>query len=135
ICQPVFNALFKIPRGAANHEVVSSYTFTKDGYLYGFMPHMHLRGKDFVFRAEYPDGRKEVLLSVPRFNFSWQSVYRPVAPIPMPKGAKLVCVAHFDNSKHNPSNPNPDVDVYWGDQTWQEMMIGWVDFAYDRKEQ
>ncbi len=132
LCLPVFNLLFRIPKGADNHEVTSSFTFQKDGYIDGFMPHMHLRGKDFLFRAEYPDGKKEILLSVPKFNFNWQSVYRPVAPLPMPKGTKLVCVAHFDNSKNNPNNPDPHRDVFWGDQTWQEMMIGWVDFAYDR---
>jgi peroxiredoxin len=135
VCRPVFNALFKIPRGADNHEVKATYTFKKDGYVSAFMPHMHLRGKDFQFRAQYPDGREEILLSVPKFNFNWQSVYRPVAPLPMPMGTKILAIAHFDNSKNNPNNPNPDVDVYWGDQTWQEMMIGWVDFAYDRKDE
>lgn len=134
ICQPVFNAVFKIPKGADNYEVKASFTFKKDGYVSAFMPHMHLRGKDFMFRAEYPDGRQETLLFVPKFNFNWQSVYRPLEPLPMPKGTRIVAIAHFDNSKNNPNNPDPQRDVYWGDQTWQEMMIGWVDFAYDRNE-
>jgi len=134
ITLPVFNPIFKIPAGDGHYEVTANYRMQQDGYIGGFMPHMHLRGKDFLYRAEYPDGRKEILLSVPKFNFGWQSVYSPIEPIVMPKDTKLVCVAHFDNSKNNASNPNPNVDVYWGDQTWQEMMIGWVDFAYDRKE-
>jgi peroxiredoxin len=129
---PVFNFLFRIPPGADNYEVKSQYTFSRDGYVVGFMPHMHLRGKDFLYRAVYPDGKKEVLLSVPRFDFGWQSVYRPAAPLPMPKGTRIECVAHFDNSRGNLSNPDPTSAVFWGDQTWQEMMIGWLDVAYDR---
>jgi hypothetical protein len=70
---------------------------------------------------------------VPRFNFGWQSIYRPVKPLPMPKGTKLHCVAHFDNSPNNPNNPDPSKSVGWGDQTWQEMMIGWTDMAFDVK--
>ena len=97
------------------------------------MPHMHLRGKDFLIEALYPDGKAEVLLSVPRFSFGWQSVYRPAAPIRLPAGTRLHCVAHFDNSAKNPNNPDPTRQVFWGDQTWQEMMIGWTDIAYDRK--
>jgi hypothetical protein len=131
ITQPVFNALFRIPPGADNHRVEAALTFPRDGYVIGYMPHMHLRGKDFMIKAIYPDKKEEILLNVPRFNFNWQSIYRPPQPQPMPKGTKIVCVAHFDNSKGNPSNPDPSATVYWGDQTWQEMMIGWVDLAYD----
>jgi len=93
---------------------------------------MHLRGKDFLIKALYPDKREEILLSVPRYNFNWQSVYRPITPVPLPKGTKIVCIAHFDNSKNNPNNPDPTQAIFWGDQTWQEMMIGWIDFAYER---
>jgi hypothetical protein len=131
---PVYNFLFRIPPGAANHEVRSSYTFAREGYVVGFMPHMHVRGKDFLYRARYPDGKTEVLLSVPRFDFNWQSVYRPTEPLRMPKGTKIECVAHFDNSEGNPNNPDPKRAVYWGDQTWEEMMIGWLDVAFDRQQ-
>jgi len=130
---PIFFPFFRIPAGADNHEVKSQYTFKRDGYVVGFMPHMHLRGKDFLYRAVYPDGKQEVLLSVPRFDFGWQSVYRPAQPLPIPKGTRIECVAHFDNSANNPNNPDATRDVFWGDQTWQEMMIGWLDVAYDRK--
>src|SRR5207244_3929522 len=75
VTQPIFDFLFKIPKGADNHEVSAAYRFENDGSIIGFMPHMHLRGKDFLFRAEYPDGKKETLLFVPKFNFYWQSLY------------------------------------------------------------
>jgi peroxiredoxin len=129
--QPIFNALFRIPPHAENYEVESSYVFKKDGFVAGYMPHMHVRGKDFLIKAIYPDGKEETLLYVPRFNFNWQGVYRPYEPLPMPQGTKIVCIAHFDNSRNNPNNPDPDRPVFWGDQTWQEMMIGWVDLAFD----
>ncbi len=126
---PVGNPGFKIPAGADNHPVEQWATFSSDRLLLGFMPHMHLRGKDFKYEVTYPDGRTETLLWVPRYNFNWQSVYRLAEPIPLPKGTKLHCLAHFDNSARNPNNPDPTKDVRWGDQTWEEMMIGWIDVA------
>jgi peroxiredoxin len=129
---PVYNLFFRIPPGDDNFKLESSYTFRKDGAIVGFMPHMHLRGKDFLYQAKYPDKKAEILLSVPRFNFNWQSVYRPAKEIPMPKGTVLECIAHFDNSAKNPNNPDPTAAVRWGDQTWEEMMVGWVDIAYER---
>lgn len=131
---PIFNAFFHIPAGADNHRVEATHTVARDTHIVGFMPHMHLRGKDFTYRAIYPDKKEETLLVVPRFNFNWQGVYRLEEPLRMPKGTKLHCIAHFDNSKDNPNNPDPTVSVNWGDQTWQEMMVGWVDFAYDMKD-
>jgi len=74
-----------------------------------------------------------VLLSVPHYNFGWQASYRLETPYPMPKGSKLHCVGHFDNSAKNPNNPDPTKDVTWGDQTWEEMLIGWTEIVYDRK--
>jgi peroxiredoxin len=134
VTKPVFNQKFLIPPGASNYEVQSSYVLKEDGQVVGIMPHMHLRGKDFTVRAHYPDGKVETLLAVPRFSFSWQSVYRPEPALNVPKGTRIQCVAHFDNSKNNPNNPDPTRPVFWGDQTWEEMMIGWTDFAYERKE-
>ena len=107
--------------------------FTEDAVLMGFMPHMHVRGKSFYIEAVYPDGKTEPLLNVPRFNFNWQNVYRFTEPKKVPKGTKIHCVAYFDNSTKNLNNPDPGKIVKWGDQTWQEMMIGWTDFAFDRK--
>ena len=108
-----------------------SWTFQRNIHLMAFMPHMHLRGKDFLYEAIYPDGKQEILLSVPHYNFNWQSAYRVAEPIRIPKGAKVHCVAHFDNSAKNPNNPDPSKVVSWGEQTWEEMMIGWMDYVLD----
>lgn len=129
---PIHNPGLWIPAGADNYEMEASFKFKQEGYILNFMPHMHLRGKDFLYEAIYPDGKKETLLSVPRFNFGWQSVYRLAKPLPMPKGTTIHCVAHYDNSAKNPNNPDPTQAVFWGDQTWEEMMIGWMDFYYDQ---
>jgi hypothetical protein len=131
---PVINYDFalgkiKIPAGAENFPIEASYTFGFDAQLIEFMPHMHLRGKDFTYEAIYPDGKRVTLLSVPRYQFAWQTLYQAAEPIPMPRGTKLRCIAHFDNSAKNPNNPNPNKDVGWGDQTWEEMMVGWVDYC------
>jgi hypothetical protein len=120
---------FAIPAGDSNYEVKSSWTAKEDTLIRGFMPHMHLRGKDFQYTAVYPDGRSEVVLSVPKYDFNWQLVYNLKEPLLLPKGGRLDCVAHFDNSVNNKFNPNPAETVKWGDQTWQEMMIGWFDFT------
>jgi mono/diheme cytochrome c family protein len=121
----------RIPPGAANHEVRSSYTFPNDAHLLTLMPHMHVRGKDFLYTATYPDGRSEVLLSVPRYDFGWQSIYLLAEPKAMPRGTRIDCLAHFDNSAANPFNPNPKKEVTWGEQTWEEMMIGYIDYYED----
>lgn len=120
---------FLIPPGAANHKVVSKTTFSKDVILYSLFPHMHLRGKSFQFEVIFPDGKRDTLLSVPRYDFGWQANYLLEKPIRLAAGTKIECTAIFDNSALNPNNPNPLSLVYWGDQTWQEMMIGFVDYA------
>ncbi len=127
------NNKFVIPAGDANYQVDSSFTFKADGVVVGFLPHMHLRGKDFEYRVIYPTGEKETLLRVPRYDFNWQLSYYPVTPIVMPKGTRIECTAHFDNSANNKSNPDPSKEVRWGDQSWEEMMIGFVDVAIDVK--
>jgi peroxiredoxin len=132
LTEPIANPVFKIPAGAANYKVEAWFPFHEAGHILAFMPHMHLRGKDFRFEAVYPDGRRETLLSVPHYNFNWQSVYRFAKPVAMPRGSKIHCIAHFDNSAKNPNNPDPTKTVVWGDQTWEEMMIGWMDYLYDR---
>jgi peroxiredoxin len=119
-----------IPAGAANYEAKASTTFTEDVELLSLMPHMHLRGKDFTYQVVYPDGKKETLLSVPRYDFSWQSHYRLARPLRLPAGTRIECTAHYDNSSANPNNPDPRQAVSWGDQTWEEMMIGFLDYAY-----
>jgi hypothetical protein len=90
---------------------------------------MHLRGKDFEYRARFPDGRTEILMSMPQYDFNWQSGYALRKAQPLPVGTVIECTAHFDNSAGNPHNPNPKSEVRWGDQTWQEMMIGFIDLV------
>ncbi len=123
------NVGFRIPAGADAHEVKSSWTFKQDVTLHNLMPHMHLRGKDFKYTLTYPDGRQEVLLSVPKYDFNWQLTYELAKPVMVPKGARLDCIAHFDNSPNNKYNPDPLKEVRWGDQTWEEMMIGWFSYT------
>ena len=118
---------FSIPPYAATHEVRSSFTAPTDFHLYSFSPHMHIRGKDFKYTATYPDGRSEILLSVPAYDFGWQSTYILTEPRAMPRGTRIDCVAHFDNSADNPANPDPSRRVEWGEQSFDEMMIGYFD--------
>lgn len=130
VTQAIPNMQFQIPPGADAHEVKSKREFSRDVVLLGFLPHMHLRGKDFTYTATYPDDREpEVLLSVPRYDFAWQSYYWLAEPKPLPKGTRIDCVAHFDNSTSNPALTEADTreEVRWGEQTWEEMMIGFVD--------
>jgi len=119
------NMAFKVPAGAPNHPVTSWRRFREDTMILSFMPHMHLRGKAFRYELEYPDGRKEVALDIPRYDFNWQNTYVLAEPKFVPKGTKLICTAHFDNSEDNLANPDATKPVGWGEQTWEEMMIGW----------
>jgi thiol-disulfide isomerase/thioredoxin/mono/diheme cytochrome c family protein len=122
-----------IPAGAPNYRIESEFTFPENAHVLALMPHMHLRGKDFTFEVTRPGGKPEMLLSVPHYNFNWQVGYDCAEPLALPRGTRLHCVAHFDNSAKNPSNPDPTKTVYWGDQTWEEMMIGWVDYYLDAR--
>lgn len=126
--RPVLNTGFTIPAGADNHEVKSFYTFKEDVRVVSLMPHMHLRGKSFEIKAIFPDGKSQVLLNVPRYDFNWQTYYVPKEPVAIPKGTKIECTAHYDNSPANKFNPDPTKVVKWGDQTWEEMMIGWLSY-------
>jgi thiol-disulfide isomerase/thioredoxin len=121
--------IFGIPAGAANHKVTSHATFDHDAVLLSLFPHMHLRGKSFEYRVVYPDGKSDVLLSVPHWDFNWQGTYRLEQPLKLPAGTRIECTAYYDNSAGNPNNPDPTKAVAWGDQTWEEMMIGFVDYA------
>jgi hypothetical protein len=120
----VLNVRFAIPPGAANHEVRAERTFADDTLLTSMMPHMHVRGKSMTYVAHYPDGRAETLLYVPKYDFNWQHSYELAEPKLMPKGTKLEVIATYDNSTANAFNPDPSATVRWGDQTWEEMMIG-----------
>lgn len=120
---------FEIPPGDPDFPVESTATLYEPAWLVGMRPHMHLRGKSFEFRAVYPDGRTEILLRVPKYDFNWQPYYYLAQPLRLPKGTRIECTARFDNSRNNPFNPDPRLAVRWGDQSWDEMMIGWFDIA------
>jgi peroxiredoxin len=121
---------FAIPPGDGNYRVDSTSRFSKETLVLTISPHMHLRGKDFEFRAVLPDGTKKTLLAIPHYDFAWQTTYHFAEPVKLPAGSRIECTAHFDNSESNPNNPDPKATVRWGDQTWQEMMIGFVDYVY-----
>ncbi len=118
---------FRIPAGAKAHEVSASYVSRSDELLLSMTPHMHLRGKAFRYEAFYPDGSREILLDVPNYDFNWQLKYILAEPKKLVRGTKLVCTAVYDNSSDNLVNPDPSQVVHWGDQSWQEMMIGFFD--------
>jgi thiol-disulfide isomerase/thioredoxin len=116
-----------IPPREGNVAVNSSLVVSSDVRLVSLLPHMHLRGKDFQYTVTRPGETARVLLSVPAYDFGWQTVYSLAEPLPLPKGTRIDCVAHFDNSESNVFNPNPNQLVRWGEQTFEEMMIGYID--------
>ena len=118
---------FRIPARADNHVVTAEYESVRDELLVSMTPHMHLRGKAFKYEAIYPNGDQEVLLDVPKYDFNWQIKYILEEPKLLPRGTTIQCTAVYDNSESNPVNPNPNRAVGWGDQSWQEMMIGFFD--------
>jgi mono/diheme cytochrome c family protein len=126
--QWIINADFEIPAGDPNYEGLATYTFAQDSYILNLTPHMHYRGKDFVYTATYPDGRTEELLRVSDYDFNWQTTYEFSEPIEVPAGTRVDCVAHWDNSKGNPDNPDPNKNVRFGNESFDEMMIGFVDY-------
>jgi len=116
---------FQIPAGEADHVIKAKQELRKDILLTGMMPHTHVRGTSFKYEVDYPDGSHEILLDVPHFDFNWQLWYNFVEPKLIPKGSVIRTTAHYDNSADNPYNPDPTIDVTYGDQTWEEMMFGW----------
>jgi hypothetical protein len=129
----LLNGSLHIPAGAADHRVDAEMTINQDITLWSMLPHTHVRGKRWEYQAIYPDGRTETILSVPRYDFEWQTDYVYAQPKKLPKGTKLHATAWYDNSKANKSNPDPTQDVWWGDQTWEEMMFTGFTFSVDPK--
>jgi len=125
------NRGFVIPPNADNYEVKSQVLLKEQVTLTDLMPHMHFRGKDFLYQVIYPNGETETLLSVPKYDFNWQMGYELEKSIVLPKGTRIECTAHFDNSINNAHNPDPTKEVRWGDQTWEEMMIGFFGVSVD----
>ena len=123
------NENFRIPPGDDNHRVNARFKFPRDAELLSLFPHMHLRGKAFRYTAVFPDGEQEILLDVPAYDFNWQNAYRLNEPMSIPSGTRIKCQAYFDNSTDNLANPDPTETVLWGDQTDEEMMIGYFNVA------
>jgi peroxiredoxin len=122
------NERFVIPPRGPNHEVVSSFAPGRPITVLSMTPHMHVRGKAFRFEVLRPGRDPEVLLNVPRYDFNWQVAYAPARPLELPADARIKCTAWYDNSPVNPANPDPDRAVRWGKQTWEEMMIGFIEY-------
>jgi hypothetical protein len=127
------NGKFKIPAGDPNYKVEAEFEIRTAVTLYGLHPHMHGRGKDFEYRIKFPSGETRTLLSVPHYKFGWQLWYNLTEPLVLPKGTMIECTAHFDNSPNNPDNPDPTKDVIWGDQSWDEMMVGFFNLVFDAR--
>ena len=115
----VIQPRFVIPAGAPAHEVRGTRVLAADTLITSFTPHMHVRGKDMIYIAKFPDGTTETLLSVPQYDFNWQLTYELAKPRLFPKGTEIEVIAHYDNSPGNKFNPDPAKDVRWGDQTWE----------------
>jgi hypothetical protein len=129
----MMNPRFMIPAGAANHPVEAKMEFLEDVTIYSLAPHTHLRGKAWEYTLTYPDGRSEVILSVPKYDFNWQTDYVFATPLRVPKGSTLTSIAHYDNSRDNKANPDPTQPVYWGDQTWEEMQYTGIMYSIDKE--
>jgi mono/diheme cytochrome c family protein len=125
----LINASLSIPPGAADYTIDNAMTFNRETVIYSLIPHTHVRGSGWHYEAIYPDGRKEVILSVPKYDFNWQHEYVFTQPLRMPAGSKLYAKAWYDNSPRNKSNPDPTKTVTWGDQTWEEMMYTSITFS------
>jgi hypothetical protein len=116
-------ATFAIPPNDPNWAPEPSViSFQEDSELVWLAPHMHLRGKDMTYQIEYPDGKRETVLSVPHYDFNWQIVYYLAKPLHLPQGTKVEVTAHWDNSANNARNPDPSKAVRWGNQSWDEML-------------
>lgn len=135
----MMNTQIMIPAGVKEHTEEVAWTVDKDIVLHTMIPHSHFRGKASDFIAHYPDGREEVLLSVPDYDFNWQTTYEFAEPKMLPAGTKIIHHTTWDNSTQNPANPDPAIDVTWGQQSWEEMLFGAIKYTYvdqtDRDDQ
>lgn len=127
----VANTYFRIPAGAENHRVTACWTALEDLHIQTLGPHMHMRGKSQRIEAFYPDGRREVLLDVPNYDFAWQTFYEPKRRMAIPKGTRILVTSIFDNSAKNRFNPDPAKMVRWGEPTYDEMTIAFISYTKD----
>ena len=119
------SGMFRIPPFAGNHAASAEYVFAEDVVVTGLRPHMHFRGKDMKLSAELPDGSITELLSVPNYSYAWQPTYALEEPVNLPAGTMVHVTGTFDNSEHNPANPDPSKELTFGLQSWDEMFIGY----------
>jgi hypothetical protein len=120
-----------IPPFVDNWKVATVLPFAKAATLYALTPHMHLRGKDVTYVLTYPDGRDEIVLRVPRYDFHWQFHYELKTPLKIPAGSKMIAIAHYDNSPGNRYNPAPEKQVFWSEQSWDEMNVPLIEISFD----
>ena len=125
------NPQLVLPAGATDQAVESAIVFNEDAHITALFPHTHVRGKGWEYRLVDPDGKSEVILPVPKYDFNWQTYYIFSKPLAVQKGSRLEATAHYDNSAGNPSNPDPTVEVHWGEQTWQEMQYTGITYYLD----
>jgi hypothetical protein len=122
------NRYFLIPARAAKHEVKRCYEFEADKLLVSITPHMHYRGKVARYEVVRPNGQRETLLHVPRYDFNWQLLYRFRKPVLVEKGSRMIVTFIYDNSPNNPANPDPEQAIRWGDRSEDEMMTSWIEY-------
>jgi hypothetical protein len=128
VTKSAFSRHIEIPPKTDNHKIVAMHRFKEDGFIAGLNPHAHLRGKSFKYELINSEGEREVLVDIPNYDFNWQINYQPLKPIFTPKGSTLEVTAYYDNSSKNKNNPNPNVIVRFGEQTNDEMMIGYFEW-------
>jgi hypothetical protein len=128
----VVNDTFEIKPGDPEAQAQAMFGFKKNATLHSVTPHMHLRGRTMKFEALYPDGRREIIASIPRYDFNWQLTYQLATPKKIPAGTWAVLTGSWDNSARNPANPDPKRTVHWGDQSFDEMFLGWYNVTWDQ---
>ncbi len=127
------NNRFKIPAGDPNYSAEATTPIQNPMTLLSLSPHMHLRGKAFQFDVIYPDGKTETILKLNSWDLNWQLAYKLAEPLALPPGSRVKATGWWDNSANNPANPDPKVDVVWGEQSWEEMLVGFMTVATDPK--
>lgn len=120
----------EIPPEKANHAETAYLEFPKDAELFYAFPHAHYRGQSSTLAIRYPDGREEMILSLPKYDFNWQRAYEFKDPIKVPAGAKLIARYTYDNSTQNAANPDPSKKIVWGDQSFEEMLYTAISYRW-----
>ncbi|MBM3726637.1 MAG: thiol-disulfide isomerase [Acidobacteria bacterium] len=127
------NPRFAIPPGDPNYRIHAAMVFPNSAKVLSFFPHMHVRGKAFEYKLTPEGGQEQTLLKVNKYDFNWQLTYRAETPLAVERGTRLEVAGYFDNSANNPNNPDPTATVRFGEQSWEEMMIGFIDIAIDAR--